>query len=283
VSVAEWLDGVRYEIVPVPDIDAAVAAELPSGSRVTVPHLPGYGLERTIDVAVALARRGFQPVPHIAARRVESERELLRQVGRLRDHGVSEVFVVGGDPDGAAGPYPEAASLLSALVDLPDPLTRIGVAGHPEGHRAAGLDRLVDALRVKQALGAAYVTTQMCYDAGALAGWIETIRGTGVTLPVVVGIPGAVPIAKLLRLGMRLGVGPSLRSLRAQRAGRLGRLMTGTFAPAEFLADLAAHDPAVVNAIVGLHVFTFNALRESAARLVAVASIGASCSDASGS
>ncbi len=62
-----------------------------------------------------------------------------------------------------------------------------------------------------------HVTTQMSFDVDAISSWISRIRGVGVTLPVHLGLPGAVDVRRLLRVATRIGVGGSLRYLGKNR------------------------------------------------------------------
>src|SRR5581483_7587191 len=102
------------------------------------------------------------------------------------------------------------------------------------------------------------VTTQMCFDPGAILGWLRGIRGQGMTLPVLIGVPGEVDRRRLLEISMRIGVGSSLAFLRKQRG--LRHLLSRS-SPAERLVEALA--PVVgdrESGIVGFHYFTFNQL-----------------------
>ncbi len=266
-TVERWLRDATFEIVPTPGIENEVSRNLPAGARVAVPHLAAYGLDRTADVTIELARRGFTAVPHIAARTVGTTAEVHRLVRRLRAAGLEEVLAVGGDARVPGGPYTDASALVTELAQMPDRVTRIGVAGHPEGHGHATADVLLDVLLRKQAIGANHVVTQMCFDAAALDSWTRSVRGAGVSLPIVLGVAGAVSRTKLIRLGLLLGVGPSMRTLRAQRG--LGRTLIwpGAFSPLQFLSGLATEHPRLGETLAGLHIFTFNALDATLASL----------------
>ena len=166
--VARLLAAPRYEIMPFRGVEGAVG-ELPAGSRVTVTASPSHGLMRTIEVAERLAASGYEVIPHLSARMVSGRRELIAIVERLAAAGIDQAFVVGGDASPPAGPYHEAGDLLDELAGLDHPFTRIGIGGYPEGHPLIADDKLLEALRRKQP-HAAYVVTQLCFDAGVLAG-----------------------------------------------------------------------------------------------------------------
>ena len=70
------------------------------------------------------------------------------------------------------------------------------------------------------------------------------------------GISGVVDRAKLLTIGARLGVGPSLRCLRKNRAAVM-KLMTSPNCDPDHI--LMALSPSLDDlGVTGLHVFTFN-------------------------
>jgi methylenetetrahydrofolate reductase (NADPH) len=101
----------------------------------------------------------------------------------------------------------------------------------------------------------------MCFDADALVAWLRELRAEGITLPVLVGIPGEVERRRLLEISMRIGVGSSLSFLRKQRGWRQ---LISRSSPADRLVDALAGvigDPEL--GVVGFHYFTFNQLRET--------------------
>ena len=74
-ALARLLSRPRYEVIPVRGIEEKVVA-LPLGSTVTVTASPAHGIGRTVDVAEALAARGYDVVPHLAARMIRGRGEL---------------------------------------------------------------------------------------------------------------------------------------------------------------------------------------------------------------
>src|SRR5580765_3345352 len=59
-----------------------IAALLPGGTPVYVNHLPRHRLLDTIATLVAVREAGLEPVPHIAARRIENRAELQKFLER---------------------------------------------------------------------------------------------------------------------------------------------------------------------------------------------------------
>lgn len=62
-----------------------------------VAHIPGGHVDDIINMTAALHKHGFTAVPHIAARRHESEALLDQALGRIRDIGIDRVLVIAGD------------------------------------------------------------------------------------------------------------------------------------------------------------------------------------------
>ena len=182
---------------------------------------------------------------------------LERIVQRLERGDIHEVFVVGGDADPPAGRFADAGDLLEELAGLAHPFARIGIGGYPEGHPVIGDERLLEALRRKQAF-ASHLVTQLCFDADALAAWVADIREAGIDLPVIVGLPGVVERRKLAEISLKTGVGASLSYLRKHGRQMITLARARRYDPTSLARAVAVHaaDPAL--GIEGAHLFTFN-------------------------
>jgi methylenetetrahydrofolate reductase (NADPH) len=251
----------RYEVIPVRGIEQKVAS-LPYGAIVTVTASPSLGLDRTLDVSVALAARGFRVVPHFAARMVTGRGHLERLVQRLEGTEIREVFVVGGDADPPAGDYADAGDLLEELAGIAHPFARVGIGGYPEGHPLVPNERLLEALLRKQPF-ASHLVTQLCFDAGVLATWVADIRATGVDLPVIVGLPGVVERRKLAEISLRTGVGSSLRYLRKHGRQIVTLARSRRYDPTPLAEAVAGHAADATLGIRGVHLFTFNQVEQT--------------------
>ena len=246
----------RYEVIPVQGIEEKVAA-LPPGATVTVTASPALGIDRTLDVSRTLAARGYSVVPHLAARMISGRGHLERLIQRLEGSTVHEVFVVGGDATPPAGAYADAGDLLEELAGLAHPFARVGIGGYPEGHPLVADERLLEALFRKQPY-ASQIITQLCFDAAALAAWTADIRAAGVTLPVLVGLPGVVERKRLAEISLKSGVGASLRYLRKHGRQIVTLARSKRYDPTQLAGEIAeyASDPSL--GIRGVHLFTFN-------------------------
>ncbi len=257
----------QWELIPLRNL-ADQLPHLPTGSPVSITASASKTLEDTLDLTAELATFGHRPVPHIAARMVASRDHLEDLLGRIESMGLNEIFLVGGDVTSPAGPFDSAEQLLEALADLKHTLTHIGITSYPEGHALISDAVLHDALHAKQALLAdagieGHAATQMCFHPRSIIEWLSTERDSGFTLPVHLGIPGAVDPARLLRIGTRLGIGASLRYLHTNTGAVARMLRPGGYDPSVLVDALAPHVGRLD--IAGLHVFTFNSIADTVA------------------
>src|SRR5437660_89173 len=78
-------------------------------------------------------RGGFNPVPHIAVRRLASFTQasdfLQRAVGEAQ---IRTALIIGGDPDYPVGPFPDSADLLGSGLIEGYGLREVAFAGYPE-------------------------------------------------------------------------------------------------------------------------------------------------------
>ncbi|WP_114855941.1 methylenetetrahydrofolate reductase [Brachybacterium sp. YJGR34] len=256
---ASSLAAAQFEVIPLPGIVGAVHEHLPPGARVTVTSSPRQGLQATIDTAAGLARAGFAAIPHLAARQVDSRRTLERQLAELTAAGVREVFVIAGDATTPAGPYEGTLALLEEIARTGHRV-EIGVGVHPEGHPYVRSPFAATDLLLRKAEHASVLVSQLCFDATLLLDWTRELRRAGIGLPLRPGIAGPVDRGRLLRIGARVGVGPSLKLLAAQGAGMRHLLGRSSWSPDPLLEQLAPgyEDPQL--GLAGAHVYTFNAL-----------------------
>ena len=136
------------------------------------------------------------------------------------------------------------------------------MTGYPESHPTIGDDITIQAMWDKRR-HATYLVSNLCFDPATLRRWIARVRARGVTLPMFVGIAGPVDRARLLRMAAKAGVSESARFL-AGHTDWLLRLSTpGGYNPNRLLerTGTTLADPA--SAVDGLHIFTFNQVRQT--------------------
>lgn len=265
------LDHPVYEVVPIKTAAEAIA-DLPAASKVTVTCSPVKGIDATLDLCESIAALGHSATPHLAARMVEPDGHIDRIVHRLETLALTEVFVIAGDAEEPHGNYAGAVHLMEDLVEKAPFLTHIGFAGYPDGHAFIDDHDLHEALHAKQALLAqagvsGHVSTQMCFDPDTIRRWLTAERTAGFELPVHLGMAGVVDRARLLTMGMRLGVGTSLRFLNKNRDAITRLLTSPSYEPTTILDELAGDlGPLGVEA---MHLFTFNQVSATASWLAA--------------
>ncbi len=258
--VRQLLMEARFEVIPLKNLDSQLQY-LPEGSSVSVTASPAKTLEDTWSLSKNLYDRGLKPVPHLAARMLTGPDQLAGLLDRLAEIGASELFLVGGDAPEPFGPFRDSIEVLESIVQLDHGLEHIGVTAYPDGHAFISREVLTESLHRKEELLtsagiAGHASTQMCFDAGVIHTWLKEERDAGLTLPVHLGIPGAVDRAKLLSIGTRLGVGASLRFLQKNKSTVARLFAPGGYDPNKLLNPLAP-DLELLN-VRGLHIFTFN-------------------------
>jgi len=112
---------------------------LTRGTPISIAFLPHDDVDELANVAAAVRRLGFIPVPHIAARRIKSTHELVRFLTKLRETAMS--------PASLSLPVIFPRHLVhvdDALAIIRSGLLRsygfhhVGITGYPEGHQQIG-------------------------------------------------------------------------------------------------------------------------------------------------
>lgn len=241
---------------------------LPAGASVSITFLPGNGIDQLVDVAAEVRRLGFEPVPHISARRLASRAELDRFLAGLAERsGATRAFIIAGDPPRPLGPFDDALAVMRSGLLEAHGFDAVGVAGYPEGHPAIA-DRVIrQALRDKVAAAAAAglkidIVTQFVFDADTIMAWIKAVRAQGVTAPIRIGIPGPASVQALLRFAARCGVGASAKVM-AKYGVSITRLLN-TATPDALIDQLSAQLLNGVQGEVKAHLYPFGGLEKTA-------------------
>ncbi len=262
--LADMLSSARYEVLPTPSIEDKVLEHVPLDRTVTVTASPTKGIEVTLALTERLARHGYVAVPHLAARMISGRTELSEISARMQEAGVRTVFVPGGDKDPPAGDYTSALDMLEDLTALGRPFPEVGITGYPESHPTISDDLTVQSMWDKRR-HATHVVSNLTFDPDAIRSWVDRVRARGITMPVLLGMPGPIDRAKLLTMATKIGVGDSTRFL-VKHKGTFARLAApGGFTGERFLercAPVLARPEAMVT---GLHVYTFNQVAETEA------------------
>src|SRR5881394_1184810 len=206
---------------------------LQPGQSVYVAHPPGVPIDDIVTLAGKLQKLGLRAVPHIIARKLDSRLEVL-QTGLFGKYGFRDV----------------------------------GVAGHPEGSKAIGEERVEKALRGKVEFAKTcgfnvYFATQFGFDPQAFTGWEAATTAKGISLPIHVGMPGPASLRQLAKFALLCGVGASMRML-TTRTAHMANLLS-TQAPDEMVAYLARHRAAHPDSrLKKVHFFAFGGVVKTA-------------------
>ena len=246
-------------------LSAAASSILP-GSTIAIPYLAREDDDARLAAARAVRKLGFEPMPHLSARRIASLAEFESFVQRAAaEAGVERCFVIAGDPTTPLGPFSDSAAMVDTGVFERAGIKVIGVGGHPEGHPVMSkaeqwdvLERKCDSIE-KRGM-APLIVTQFAFDADIVLTWLEALRERGIVHPVRVGVPGPASIAVLARYAAVCGVG-ACASMWSKYGVSIGKLF-GTAGP-DLFVDRLATGLTAAHGKVSLHFFPFGGIAQS--------------------
>jgi methylenetetrahydrofolate reductase (NADPH) len=217
---------------------SAIAAETP----IAITFLPNETMAARIEAAATVRSLGFEPMPHLSARRITSHDELEQMVaGCVAEAGVKRMFLVAGDPPVPAGPFADTLSLIRTGIFERHGIRALGIAGHPQDHPSMDEDARWSFLQQKhdelsRRGMATLIVTQFAFDAAPFLRWLSDLRARGIDAPVRIGVPGPAGIQTLIRYAARCGVGASA-SVMARYGASLTQLM-GSAGPDKLVEGL---------------------------------------------
>jgi methylenetetrahydrofolate reductase (NADPH) len=242
---------------------------LPYAMSVFVPAMAKRSLMTSLKQMQSLSRAGFEPVPHIAARRMSSEKQLhdflIHAVGECR---VRRILLIAGDLAEPEGPFTDTLDVLDSGILQSCGIKEVSFAGYPEGHSQISHQALQEALARKLAWAAdagiaSSVLTQFSFAPVRIIQFCATLELEAPGVPVYVGIAGPTEITLLMEYARLCGVSTSLRALR--NLGVKAAKMAMHTDPTEQLHMLAHHCAAhETNNIIGIHLFSFGGFSNSA-------------------
>ncbi|WP_448007002.1 methylenetetrahydrofolate reductase [Agromyces bauzanensis] len=249
------------------DVPGLIEAKdsIPLGTKINVTFLGNEDLDMRVAAAKAVRELGFVPVPHISARRLQSQAQLEEFLERLQEVGATEhVFAVGGDPAKPEGPYEDSLAVIRSGVLQKYGVREVSIAGYPEGHPDISDEVLWQHLEAKSAALKeqgldAVILTQFAFDTEPVMDWIREVRAKGIDTQIRIGTPGPAGVKRLLAFARRFGVGAN--AMIVKKYGFSLTNLMGTAGPDRFVNDLAAllaEEP--TSGRVGLHFYTFGGL-----------------------
>ncbi len=239
------------------------------GTQVYIAAIPGDSHHNAVTTAVALAKNGLVPVPHISARNIAGFTQLNDFLARLRgEAGVSRALVIGGDAEHPIGPYGSALSLFQTGAFQKQNIKNVGIACYPEPSPRVGKALLDAALVEKIAFlkregFEAWLVSQFCFDAAPIIARAKQLRAEGITLPLRVGLTGPADIRTIWKYALHCGIGNSMRAL-GTRVDAISNLLV-RHTPDAIMAELAeAHLANPALGIAGVHFFAFGGIAGTA-------------------
>ena len=235
---------------------------LPFGTDIYLSALPNRPLATNLECVATIRAAGFNPVPHIAARHIQSRNELKLFLSQVtEDYSVRKILLIGGDLAQARGPYHDAASVLNDGILGDSGISEIGIAGYPEGHPRIPSEKIMTSisekieLAKKNGLGI-YVVTQFSLAPGRIIDYCARLARLIPDVPVYAGIAGPTDPVTLLRYARICGVSASLRALTGL-GFKAARLISHT-EPNEQMAVLGRYGAGRDSTnIMGVHIFSF--------------------------
>jgi len=272
-AITDGVANVLIELARTASIEANVhdkehlescAALITAGTRMYVSHLPNQSWEETCLTSAMVRMSGFNPVPHIPIRLIESDRALHTLLHTLAERAqIEEVLLISGDYPQSRGPYSAVAEVLKDFPFMDYGIKTVSLAGHPEGHPRVSPEVIREAEHDKCMIAASRglhgrLVTQFFFEPDPFLAWSDDKMHNKLPAERIAGIAGPASTSTLFKFALRCGVGPSLRALGA-RPGSLLKLM-GDYTPNALVFSLAnakLREPDLFN---GLHVFCFGGL-----------------------
>lgn len=260
--IAGFLHGFSMEATRLDAADVeALKSALPQGTRVYLTAIPNKPQSEQVEAAIRVRAAGFEPVPHLAARGIESRGALDEALAQMtKEAGVRRALVIAGDRDRPKGPFASAIELIESGLLQRHGISEVGIAGYPEGHPRISQEVLDRSLAAKadaaeQTGLSVHVVTQFSFDACAITAWLARLRDLGIEHPVRIGMAGPTSLSTLLRYAHRCGVRASALGLMRQ-AGLVKHLL-GTSAPDGIIRSLTEANADGRPGRVAAHFFSF--------------------------
>ena len=249
-AVKNFLDGFSVEVTP----KAASKIEkfedyVPTGTLIYIAHIEGTPIDEMVATAKKINDQGFFPMPHFPARIIKDKKVLNDWISRYKNEAnVSNALLIAGGANKPYGEYDSSIQLIeSELFDKAN-FSNLHIAGHPEG--SLDIDPDGSTKNVDHALSwkneyskrtdaKMAITTQFSFDADAVISWANTIKASGVDIPIHIGIAGPAKLQTLLRYSLECGVGASIKIIQ-KRAKDLTKLLL-PYKPTNIISQLAEY------------------------------------------
>ena len=257
------------EFMDKPDVIPQVKEVLPYGMSIYMPVRPNEPLLDSIPRLKEMRETGFDPIPHIPARRIYSRNKLQEFLKlAVEEADVHRVLLIGGDIDEPVGPYNDAADILRDGILTDYGIREVELAGYPEGHPRISKKQLNESLLEKIELAASKnlgtsIVTQFSFVPSRIVDYCDHLYRQIPDVPVYIGMAGPIDPLTLMKYARICGVNASLRALNGM-GFKATKLISHTD-PDKQLAVLARYIASKdMSNILGVHIFSFGGFMKSA-------------------
>lgn len=240
---------------------------LPAGTRVYITDVGVDPVADLIKAAATVRGLGFSPVPHVPARRIESEGALDDRIaGLTNEGGVDDILIIAGEAPSQMGPYSQSLEILQTGIADKHGIKHVGIGGHPEGNPAYQGRDVTSVLRSKLDFGAESdaefrIVTQFGFDGPKFVAWAKALKDEGIETPIHLGVAGPAKITTLIKYAAMCGVGNSLNFFK-KRTSAIAALAT-KHSPEDVVSHIEAAWRSGETNITQMHVFPFGGLQAS--------------------
>ncbi|MEO1248785.1 MAG: methylenetetrahydrofolate reductase [Pseudomonadota bacterium] len=265
-ELKRFVESYSLEVLPQAADGLVADGVIPTGRDIYLPAIPGSDPAIAVDACRRLAQAGYVPIPHLSARTISGPDDLKQRLAAFATAGAEGLLLIAGDAKQAKGPYFDTLAILESGLLADYGFTKLGIAGHPEGHTAASERDVVRALQTKLDYAKAtgtdmWMVSQFSFSAPAIVDWLNWLRRHEFDVPVRIGVAGPASIRKLLTFAMRCGVGNSARFL-TQKPRNVASLVR-KWDPGDLLQALLADSAVLGNEqVAGVHFFPFGGIAD---------------------
>ena len=236
-------------------------------NNIYVTYLPDEDMNKVINTSKKLSDEGYQVIPHLPARTIESYRMLEEYIKKLSEEcGCNKILVIGGGGK-QKGEIKSSIEVLKTDLLSKYKFKEVGLAGHPEGNPDVKQADLDDAIIQKNEFSKnadfkMYLATQFFFESASLEQWETHLNKLNNKLEIHAGIPGPATLKTLLSYATSCGIGNSIRFL-SKQALNITKLAT-TKSPDKLIYDLANYKINNPNTkLKKIHFYAFGGIKKT--------------------
>ena len=232
-----------------------------------ITYLPDEDSKNVIETAKKLILEGYDVIPHLPSRTMESKSDLEKYIANLSEEsGCKKILVIGGGGKQNGNISSSLEVLQTEYLDKYN-FNEVGVAGHPEGSPDISEEELEKAIIEKNKFSVnadfkMYLATQFFFEAESLINWEKKLKSIGNSLDIHAGIPGPASLKTLIAYAKSCGIGNSIRFL-SKQALNITKLASPK-TPDKLIYDLAEYNHTNKNTCLKkLHFYPFGGIKKT--------------------